>query len=340
MSTVESPEVDHAAAYVDDAGALHVPAQVIPTPAHVSPHARALLTAPRVTSTEFEHPIRDRETWNRYISFIEQAMEPRIEMMLAGTADHCSVSTIRIGKVDVHVATPHQIMPGREDWARITVHGGAFVLLGGRYAAAEAAQKAAATGCVTYGVDYRQPPEHPYPIPVDDVLAVYQHLLDIHDSSKISFTGNSAGGPISTGAILKARDQGLPLPGALTLSTPVTDITRSGDTWQTNQHLDNVLGGDLSDTFEVYMGDADPNDPYLSPISADFTAGFPPTLLMSGTRDRLLSDTVLLHRALRQARVDADLHVWEAGPHGNFLMGPEREDQDREELDFLVKHLS
>ena len=38
----------------------------------------------------------------------------------------------------------------------------------------------------------------------------------------------------------------------------------------------------------------------------------------------LLSDNVRMHRALRGAGVEAELHVWEAAGHGGFLgMAPE-----------------
>ena len=59
-----------------------------------------------------------------------------------------------------------------------------------------------------------------------------------------------------------------------------------------------------------------------SGLFADLT-GFPPTLLQSGTRDLFLSNTVRMHRRLRDAGVDAELHVWEAMPHGGFGGAPE-----------------
>ena len=49
-------------------------------------------------------------------------------------------------------------------------------------------------------------------------------------------------------------------------------------------------------------------DPLLSPVYGDM-AGFPPTILTSGTRDLLLSNTVRVHRKLRQAGIEAALHV-------------------------------
>jgi epsilon-lactone hydrolase len=94
----------------------------------------------------------------------------------------------------------------------------------------------------------------------------------------------------------------------------------------------------------LYADGHDLTDPYLSPLFGDFTKGFPPTFLQSGTRDLLLSDTVRMHRKLLQAGVTADLHVWEAMPHGGFggIFGqPTPEDQEMSEtfVKFVDRHL-
>ena len=88
----------------------------------------------------------------------------------------------------------------------------------------------------------------------------------------------------------------------------------------------------------LYAGGHDLTDPYVSPVFGDFSPGFPPTLLASGTRDLLLSDTVRLHRALRAAHVTAELHVFEAAPHGFFRgQAPEDRELDREVRDFIER---
>ena len=77
----------------------------------------------------------------------------------------------------------------------------------------------------------------------------------------------------------------------------------------------------LGASIALHAGAHDLTDPLLSPLFGDLT-GFPPTFLQSGTRDLFLSNTVRMHRALR-AGVDAELHVWEAMPHGGFFGAPE-----------------
>ncbi|MBB85119.1 MAG: hypothetical protein CL931_15025 [Deltaproteobacteria bacterium] len=88
----------------------------------------------------------------------------------------------------------------------------------------------------------------------------------------------------------------------------------------------------------MYAGNTGLKHPLVSPVYADFEPGFPPSLLSSGTRDLLLSCTVRLHRALREAGVDAELHVFDAMWHGASNM-PEMADLRRETLVFLQEHV-
>ncbi len=125
------------------------------------------------------------------------------------------------------------------------------------------------------------------------------------------------------------------MPAALVLDTPGVDLTLIGDSWNTNLGLDHSLGATSTAPFDLYIGDHDPHDAYLSPVYGNLS-GLPPTLLLTGTRDRLLSDTVRMHRALRTAGVAAELHVWEAAPHTMFGgLSPEDADRARELRNFV-----
>ncbi len=160
-----------------------------------------------------------------------------------------------------------------------------------------AIMSANAVGARTWAVDYRMPPDHPFPTPLDDCLTAYRLLLEERSPEQIIVGGASAGGNLAAALILRARDLGLPLPAAALFNTGAFDLTGSGDSWQTNNGLDNVLDGSASPAIEIYAGGHDLRDPYLSPLFGDL-AGFPPTILLTGTRDMLLSDNVRMHRAL------------------------------------------
>ena len=204
----------------------------------------------------------------------------------------------------------------------LDIHGGALIVGGG-----EACQKmgeaiALTRGMVTWAVDYRMPPSHPYPAGLDDCVVAYRALLAQREPSEVFVGGASAGGNLAAALIVRIKEEGLAMPAGLVLLTPEVDLTQSGDSFTTLRGLD-VLLDDLMAPNLLYAGGADLKDPHLSPLFADH-AGFPPTFIQCGTRDLFLSNAVRMHRSLRAAGVPAELHLWEAMPHGGFGgMSPE-----------------
>src|SRR5579863_3980471 len=186
-----------------------------------------------------------------------------------------------------------------------------------------------------WSVDYRMPPEHPYPAALDDCMAAYRALLAERSPQDIIVSGGSAGGNLAAALILRARDEGLPLPAGVILNTPEIDLTESGDTFQTNNGVDPGCFS-LMPVNLLYADGSDLRHPYLSPLFADFTRGFAPTLLTTGTRDLYLSNTVRMHRALRDAGVPAELHVLEAAAHTGFPGSPEGAEIDKEVRRFVA----
>ena len=117
----------------------------------------------------------------------------------------------------------------------------------------------------------------------------------------------------------------LALPAAIGLGTPWSDMTETGDSYRTNEWLDNVLvsySGYLTPAAKLYAAGRDLKDPQLSPIYGDF-AGLPPAILVTGTRDLFLSNTVRTHRKLRAAGIEASLQVFEGMSHAQYLFTPD-----------------
>ncbi|CAN0275739.1 unnamed protein product, partial [Chrysoparadoxa australica] len=198
-----------------------------------------------------------------------------------------------------------------------------------------------ASGFPSVSVDYRMPPDHPFPAAIEDTTKVYRELLKTHKPEDIAFSGASAGGGLAAASILHIRDLGLPLPGAVVLNTPWSDLDKIGDTYFTLEGLDPVLityDGLLGAMAEIYADGEDMKNPLLSPVYGDFEPGFPPSLLITGTRDLFLSNTVRLHRALRDAGASSDLLVFE-GMWNSFNSVPETEPHKAEVKLFLEKNL-
>ncbi len=250
-----------------------------------------------------------------------------------------SVQATSVGGVPVFVVTPEGMDGGDTQPIYLDIHGGSLLMGAGKACEVMARRMAAQVQMQTWSVDYRMPPDHPFPAALDDILAVYRGLLDIRAHEQIVVGGGSAGGNLASALMLRARDEGLPLPVALVLLTPEVDLTESGDSFQTNLGIDNVLTQSLADSIALYAGGHDLRHPYLSPLFGDLTAPFPPTLLQAGTRDLFLSNTVRMHRKLRAGGVDAELHVFEAMPHGGFFGAPEDDELTEEIRRFLAVHV-
>lgn len=216
----------------------------------------------------------------------------------------------------------------------LDIHGGALIGCGGDLCRAMTATTALTSGMVTWGIDYRMPPRHPFPAALDDCVAVYRALLEQCEPADIFVGGGSAGANLAAALLVRARQDGLPMPAGLVLLTPELDLTESGDSFQTLRDADNVLSS-LLEVNLLYANGHDLADPLVSPLFADVSY-FPPTILQAGTRDLFLSNAVRMHRKLRAAGVQAELHIGEAMPHGGFGGGtPEDLDLAAETRRFL-----
>ena len=319
-------------------GGVQLQPQLIPEPQAVSQAARDYLNTPFWAGERERIDPDDLPGWRRAIDQVAEMFAPLSAMMLEQSG--ATVEKTDVGGAQVYVATPRGLAASDEDKAHIYIHGGGWAYMGGEACGGQGAAQAGRLGWRTWSVDYRYPPFHRFPAALDDCVTVYRELLKTHRPENIVISGGSAGGNLTAATGLRIRDEGLPLPAALGLMTPCTDGALLSDSFSVNDQLDFLKAATMADFWTVYAGDHDRKDPYLSPVYGDYSKGFPPTFLQTGTRDLLLSDTVRLHRALRAAGVEAELHVWEAMPHGGFGgAAPEDADMTRELKRFFAARL-
>jgi acetyl esterase/lipase len=252
--------------------------------------------------------------------------------------------SLTVNGVNAFMVTPEVIAPENRNRLLVHVHGGCYVLSGGEAATTEAIYMAAFGHFKVLSIDYRRPPESPFPAALDDVVAVWKGALKMAAAKNMAVFGTSAGGALTLSMTLRAKQEGLPLPGAIAPGTPMSDLTGTGDSFQTNFMIDNVLVGEgrCDAMARLYANGHDLKDPMLSPVYGDMH-GFPPTILTTGTRDLLLSNTVRVHRKLRQAGVDAELHVYEGQSHAQYMRdanAPETKEAFEEIARFFDKHLA
>ena len=249
-----------------------------------------------------------------------------------------------IAGVTVRYVYPPTVDPRHKDRLFIHTHGGAYILGEGDAGVGEALLIAHYVKIPVISIDYRMPPKHPFPAAVDDVLGVYKELIKKHNPKSLAIGGSSAGGGLAMASIQNFKAEGLELPGVLFLGTPWTDLNKIGDSYFLNEGIDQVLvsyEGVLEGAANLYAGENDMKNPLISPIYGD-VSGFPPTYLVTGTRDLFLSVTVRAHRKLRTAGVIADLNVYEGISHGQygFVFGSPENIQVHTELgEFLDKYL-
>jgi len=319
--------------------------RTLPLPAAASDELRAsVANAPQPDVTAFTQgtAFKTREEWVNFIRMADQGGMATVEALTERFK--VTIEKNEIAGVNVYSVTPANLDPANKNRLFVNVHGGAYVVYGRRAGLDEAILVAHRANIPVLSIDYRMPPDHPFPAAVEDVVAVWKNLLEKRDAKSMALGGTSAGGGLALASIHKFIDLGIPVPGALFAGTPWSDLTKTGDSYSTNEGVDSILtsyDGLLAGAAELYAGDYALTDPLVSPVYGDFN-DFPPTYLVTGTRDLFLSNTVRVFRKLRTAGVAADLNVFESMSHAGYLKvidSPESEQTFEELGTFLSKHL-
>jgi monoterpene epsilon-lactone hydrolase len=325
----------------DGPGPRQEPAKTLPVPyADISPGMQKLIAGP--LNPDWNDQWKTGAQARAYADKQAAGAVKTIPAMLERL--HVSIKPAVIAGVKVYVVTPQTIPAENKDKVLIHVHGGCYVLFPGESGTTEAIMMAGFAHYKVISVDYRMPPEAYFPVALDDAVAVYKEVLKTTPAKNVAFFGTSAGGALTLEMVLRARAQGLPLPGAIAPGTPMSDVTKTGDSFQTNEKVDNVLvsrDGFCDAGTVIYAHGHDLKDPLLSPVYGDMH-GFPPAILTTGTRDLLLSNTVRVHRNLLRAGVEAQLEVFEGQSHAQYQFDdqlPETREAFEEIGTFFGKHL-
>lgn len=284
-------------------------------PVTISPEAAAQLApiyAARRQRPVSSHPVSLAD-WDRQRAQMEALYAPQARKYV----DSIGVTVIadRIGDVPVLRIRPAHYTPhGR---TLVYIHGGGYVIFSANSSLIAPALVATASGDEIVSIDYTPAPRGTWRSVTDQVLAVWRGLLAQGvKPARTGMFGDSAGGGLAAGSILKMRDHGLPLPAALWLLSPWADITDRGDSETTLAATDPILNADsLTWGAAMYAPADEQKNPYVSPIYGDYAKAFPPTLVQVGTRELLLSSAVRQYQAIRSGGHDAVLDVYEGMPH-------------------------
>ncbi|MEM7208152.1 MAG: alpha/beta hydrolase [Pseudomonadota bacterium] len=247
-----------------------------------------------------------------------------------------SVEELSLNDVAVQRVVPSG--GGRDDAAVLYHFGGGFVMGSAYEDSVITAQIATALNVSVYAAKYRLSPEHPFPAAQDDAFAVYRAMVDSFDNRRLAVMGESAGGNLSLSVLNRARGAALPMPSALAVLSPWVAIGDLDGSVSENDGRDPTLGRQyIEDASRFYVADQDYKNPQVSPLFADYDHAFPPTIVTTGTRDLLLSGSVMIAEKLQSAGVDTTLKVWDDLWHV-FEFYPDIPEA-RESIGDIVAHL-
>lgn len=204
----------------------------------------------------------------------------------------------------------------------VHVHGGGFVFHDVDVHDPSARRLANRSRMTVLSVDYRRPPEHPFPAAPDDVSAatgwLEREAVGLGLSGPLFVHGDSAGGNLALVAALRH-------PGrfrAAVLIYPFLDPSAGFASYRTGSHGFDPREGAWY--WQQYAGtEADLTDPDLAPLSSDRLGTLPPTLVVTAEHDPLRDEGE--HLALRLAeegvevvstRYQGQLHGFWRSPSG------------------------
>jgi len=232
------------------------------------------------------------------------------------------VEAATFGGVPADVVTPAGgVALENEGRVLVNLHGGGFFAGAGARALLEAVPIAAVGRIKVVTLDYRLAPEHLFPAASEDIAAAYQALLKDHRPEAVGLYGCSAGATLSAEAVAWFQSHGLPRPGAIAMVCGNAARMGQGDSAGLGRELGVVSS--TPSNMRWYFDGSDPRDPLVSPCASPAVmAQFPPTLLVSASRDFFLSHSAYMHLQLVKAGVPAELCVWDGLWHG-FVWSPE-----------------
>ena len=300
-------------------GSVHVPPLTVPFSSFASPEAKAAFLG--YLAKPWPHSDKIGELRDGITAYYRPYLD-RAEDLYPVTS-----RSETIAGVHVDIITPAGgVSPRNADRVLINLHGGGFMFGAGIIGALESIPVASLGKIEVVTIDYRQGPEYKFPAASEDVAAVYRVLLERYKPGNIGIYGCSAGGMLTAEAIAWFQKEKLPAPGAIGIFCASAGGWSGGDSGLLAPILD---GSPVSPDLPApphpsvgnvpYFSNADFNDPLVAPIrSAAVLAKFPPTLIVTATRDFALSSAVHTHQELVRLGVDADLDVWEGLDHSFF----------------------
>jgi len=222
----------------------------------------------------------------------------------------------RVEDVDAGGVPARLYRPAGAERTLLFLHGGGFVFGEVETHDAQSRRLAKRTASAVLTVDYRRPPEHPFPAAPDDADAALRWLLDRApslglDPGRVVAVGDSAGGNLALVAALRN-------PGVLAATVLVYPFLDPGTAAASYARTDGGLTPDEAAWYWQHYarGPEDLADPDLAPALSSRLAICPPTLVQVAEHDVLVDEDRDLARRLEDAGVPVELRCYAGMVHG------------------------
>lgn len=311
---------------IDPDGTVHGNMTTAPMSSFASPEAKAALTK-RLSLPPGPSQLKDLEAARKYSDGLaKESFEGWLKIYPSKIED------TKIAGVHVYIVTPEGgVAPENKNRVLINTHMGGFVT-GARYGGLVEAVPLAGRGKIkVIAVDYRMAPEFTFPAASEDMEAVYREVLKTTKPANIGLYGCSAGGTLVAQSMAWFLDKKIPLPAAISIqcSGAMPSFWFGGDAntvtpiLNANPPQSPPPATPPAGAPRNYFAGVDQKSPLVTPGSyPEVLAKFPPTLVVTGTRDIAMSNAVVTHTALLKAGVDARLFINEGLGHGHFFTFP------------------
>jgi monoterpene epsilon-lactone hydrolase len=286
--------------------------------------------------------------WNKYY-LNEEGIAARRAAFARFMAKTPQPTRVQIKHVDADGVDADLIWPARLHHpvgkrAILLIHGGGFYSGSLRTHRVLAASLAKAASAEVLLIDYRLSPESQFPAQIDDALNAYRWLLaQGYRNDNVIISGDAAGGNIAIETTLRQMQVKEPLPAAVIVMSPLTDLAATGTSMNSDNNSDPLIGkAEIETIRNAYLGYHSPTEPEVSPLYADLS-GFPPLLMQVGSREALKDDTLRLADNARKKGVDVSVEVWPGMIHEwqlfPFLLDDARR-ANQHIADYAIKHFA
>ncbi|MFK0273574.1 alpha/beta hydrolase [Ensifer sp. NPDC090286] len=198
------------------------------------------------------------------------------------------------------------------------IHGGGFVVGSLDSHDAICAELSDFAHAELVSVDYRLAPEHVWPAAFDDCYAVLKELLS--DGCPVVVAGDSAGGNLTAGIVLKARAEGLKGIVGQALIYPGLGGDLVSGSYEEMAEAPGLTTADVSYYRDILKAPVD--NPFAAPLAETDLSGLPPSYITGAFFDPLRDDARIYAARLAAAGVNVTfreepqmIHAWLRARH-------------------------